>query len=380
MAETKRQKNTVSEITDKSEEARPTQKRSLAEVRRRAAEMWQTVRRTDWKKIKATLRQYVRKMRPPLRKAKKMVLKVMSHWKFITVFLPSFLFFYYFWGSMIAENIDVTTEYKLPAKHLPMFETADSMAFLIRREVDKKMWTPNLPPVFPASILDNMPNFQIGIVFGVKDMTSAIRRFKQNTEAQQKDIDKAYKLLSYPPNVWLMSRRGKFNLAPSSNAQYRKAAKMLNKFVKDGVFAPNAEDLDILLRQISKKLQKITEQNETGQREKAAAWADTSSDDLFYYGKGYAFALWQITNSLGVDFKEVILEKNLYVEWTYLMNSLKKAAEFKPLVVRNGAPDSLWTPNHLIMQNFYLQRAIIAAEKIRDELLKENHADQTGNT
>ena len=344
-------------------------------LRRKAAELLQAVRTADFRKIWNARRQYMRKVRTQLRKIKNMTLKVMSHWKFITVFLPSFLFFYYFLGSMFAENIDATTEYKLPEKHLPMFETANGMSFLLKREVDDKMWTPNLPFMFPASVLDNMPNFQIGIVSGVKETVPAIKRFSQNTDAQKDDIKTAYKLLNYPPDVWLMAHQGKFNLAPSSNAQYRKAAKELQKFVKDGVFMPNAEDLDILLRQINKNLQKITLRNEAHQREQATGWPDTSSDDLFYFGKGYAFALWQIINTAGFDFKDVILERNLYTEWTYLSNSLKKAAELKPFIVRNGTAESLTVPNHLIMQNFYLQRAMIAAEQIRNKLTKENHAD-----
>ena len=344
-------------------------------IRQKVVALLQTVRNADFRKMWNERRQYTRKIRPQLRKVKKMVLKVMSHWKFITVFLPSFLFFYYFLGSQLAENMDVTTTYKLPDKRLPMFETTEGMSFLLKREVDDKMWTPNLPFVFPASVLDNMPNFQIGVVSGIKEMIPAIGRFEQNTDAQKEDIKAAKELLSYPPDVWLMSHRGKFNLAPSSNAQYRKAAKELQKFTKDGVFLPKAEDLEILLKKINKNLQKITRRNEAYQREHAAVVADTSSDDLFYYGKGYAFALWQITETLGFDFKDVILEHNLYTEWTYLSNSLKKAAELKPFVVRNGASESIAVPNHLIMQNFYLQRAMIAGEQIRNKLLKENHAD-----
>ncbi len=351
------------------------QKMTYLKIRQKVAELLQNIRNTDLRKIWNAARQYIRKIRPHLRKVKKMVFKVMNHWKFITVFLPSFLFFYYFFGSIIAENIDVATKYKLPDKHLPMFETTDGMSFLLKREVDDKMWTPNLPFVFPASVLDNMPNFQIGIVSGVKAMIPAIRHFEQNTDAQKEDIKSAYKLLSYPPDVWLMSHRGNFNLAPSSNAQYRKAAKELQKFTKDGVFLPNPDDLDILLRQINKNLLKIINRNEAHQREHAAFWVDTSADDLFYYGKGYAFALWQITDTLGFDFKDVILEHNLYTEWTYLSNSLKKAAELQPFIVRNGATESLSVPNHLIMQNFYLQRAMIAGEQIRNKLLKENHAN-----
>lgn len=347
----------------------------LQAISRKVSALWDKVRKFDWHKQLNKAHKIYHKMQPKLQKVKKITLKAVSHWKFLTLFLPSFIFFYYFLGSMMAENIDVTTEYNLAEKHLPMFETADSMSFLLKREVDDKMWTPNLPFIFPASILDNMPNFQEGIVAGVRGIVPVIKHFEQNTDAQKDDIKAAAKLLSYPPNVWLMSRKGKFNLAPSSNAQYRKAAAELHKFAKDGVFLPKAEDLDALLQKISTNLQKITVRNEEQQREKSTDWIDTSSDDLFYFGKGYAFALWQISKTLGADFREIILEKNLYAEWTYLVNSLKKAAEFEPMIVRNGAPDSLFKPNHLIMQNFYLQRAIVAAQKIRNGVLKESHAD-----
>ena len=328
-----------------------------------------------YRDIIAFLRKNYRKVKPKIRKTKKALLKVMSHWKFLTIFLPSFILFYYLLGSMIAENIDVTTEYKPQAKHLPMFETADCMSYLIKREVDDKMWTPNLPFVFPASILDNMPDFQKGVIAGIRDIIPAIRHFDRNTDAQTEDIKSAGKLLNYPPNVWLMSRKGKFNLAPSSNAQYRKAAAELHKFSKDGAFYPQEKDLDFLLQKLNQNLQNIIIRNEAQQREKSADWFDGTSDDLFYYAKGYAFASWQIFKTAGADFKEIVLEKNLYVEWTYLVHSLEKAAEFKPFVVRNGAPDSQFVPNHLIMQNFYLQRAMLAAERIRNGLLKESHAD-----
>lgn len=308
------------------------------------------------------------KVRPWLQKSKKLLINLLEHWKIVTVFLPMFLVMYYVFGSWLAENIDVKAEYKVSSQHLPMFETTESMSFLLKRELDDKMWTPNIPIIFPAYVLDNMPNFQIGIVRAVRDISAVIKNFEQNSETQQKNIKSAYKYLSYSPRVWIMSRKGKFNLAPSSNTQYRKAAAELHKFSKNGVFHPQKKDLDTLLQKMNKALQSITSHNEVQQREKASEWIDTTSDDLFYYAKGYAFALWQISKTLGSDYKQTVLECNMYTEWTYLVNSLKKAAEFKPLVVLNGAPDSLWTPNHLIMQNYYLQRAMIAAERIRNGL------------
>lgn len=347
-----------------------------SEVRTRSLELWQKVRNFDWRKARSAVKQVRRKSYQKIRKLKKPVLKVMKHWRFITVFLPSFVFFYYLLGSIIAENTDVSVEYKIPEEAAPTFATAESMSFLIKREVDSKMWTPNLPLIFPASVLDNMPNFQIGVVSAVREMLPPIRRFAQNNDSQKDDVKTAYKLLSYPPNVWLMSRRGKLGLAPSSNFQYRKAAAKLHDFSRDGGFTPQAADLNALLLKMSQNLQNLTIRNEIQQREKAGHWWDTSSDDMFYFARGYAYALWQISQAAAVDFKDVILEHNLYSEWTYLVTSLKKAAEFKPRTIRNGAADSLFTPNHLLAQNYYLQRAMVAAEKMRNGLLlKEKDAD-----
>lgn len=296
-------------------------------------------------------------------------------WKMVLTFVPLFLIFYYVLGSKIVENIDVKTQYKIENDATPLFMTADTMSFLIKREVDDKMWTPNLPLVFPAYILDNMPNFQTGIITAVKDIAGTLRYLKHNTENQNKDIKAAYKLLNYAPNVWIMSRKGKFNLAPSSNSQYRKAGNELRKFMRDGIYKPDIDDLRLLLQKISTKLQKLTLDSENYQQENTSLWFDGGADDLFYMHKGYAFALWQISNTLCRDYKDLIIENNLYEDWIRMSASLQKAAEYSPSIIRNGKIDSAFIPNHLLMQNYYLLRSISAALKIRDNLAGVSNAD-----
>ncbi len=302
--------------------------------------------------------------------------KLSSSWKTILTVVPMFLIFYYAVGSQIVEDMDVTTEYDVPAEKSPLFETPDSMAFLLKREVDDKMWTPNLPIIFPAYVLDNMPNFQIGIIDAVKDVSNTMRKLSFNTPAQNKDIKDAHKLLSYAPNIWIMTRKSALNLAPSSNSQYRKAAKKLKDYRRNGIFTPTAADLERLVTGIGKELQKIAQANEEYQQENSGDFWDTSSDDLFYHNRGYAFALWQITKTLSADYKDLILDMNVYPEWTYFVSSLKRAAEMKPIIIRNGAPTSVFVPNHLIMQNYYLLRALTAAEKIRNGLIREEYVRQ----
>lgn len=300
---------------------------------------------------------------------------VSQAWQTVLICLISFLFFYYFLGSQLAENIDTATEYTLPKEKSVKMQTAQTMAFLIKREVDDKMWTPNLPPLFPAYVLDNMPNFQTGIVAAVRDINVALRRMESIDEAQQDDLHKAHKMLSYAPNIWILSKQSSLSLAPSSNTQYRKAAKYLQKFNMRADFMPQPQNLARILAQMSKKISSRTQKNEEHWREHSGDFLDTQADNIFYYNRGYAFSLWQISKALGADFKDIIVGYGAYTDWTYLLSSLQQAARFSPLVVRNGKFDGLLSPNHLIVQNFYLMRAVAAIERIRTTLARGAYAD-----
>lgn len=332
--------------------------------------------KSKFKDVWVSIKKFKLKKTGAVKFVKKVGRKLSSSWKTILTVVPLFLIFYYAVGSQVVEDMDVTTEYDVPNEKSPLFETPDSMAFLLKREVDNKMWTPNLPVIFPAYVLDNMPNFQTGIVDAVKDVSSVMRKLSFNTPAQSKDIKDAHRLLNYAPNIWIMTRKSALNLAPSSNSQYRKAAKKLKDYRRNGIFTPQAADLEKLITGIGKKLQKISQANEEFQQENSGDFWDMQSDDLFYHNRGYAFALWQITKTLGADYKDLILNMNVYPEWTYLVSSLKRAAEMKPIIVRNGSATSVFVPNHLIMQNYYLLRALTAAEKIRNGLIREEYVRQ----
>lgn len=324
---------------------------------------------TVWKKFrckKTRFAQYISKVSH----------KISSSWKVILTVVPMFLFFYYVLGSLLSEDIDITTEYKVSAEKIPLSESPNSMAFLIKREIDDKMWTPNLPMIFPAYILDNMPNFQIGVIRAVKDVATIMRKMSYLTDQQKKDINEAVKLLNYAPNVWLMTRKSTLKLAPSSNSQYRQAAKKLQDFRHNGVFSPVIEDLEKIITHIGEKLKKVTQKNENFLQEHAAEWTDTQADDLFYHSKGYAFALWQTCRAIGADYKDLILAADAYPEWTYFIASLKRAAELDPCMIRNGKIDGQWVPNHLMIQNYYLMRALASAETVINQLLREQNAHQ----
>ena len=320
-----------------------------------------------WKKAKAF------RFKKVFRYVKKISRKLSDSWKLVLSCLFCFLFFYYIIGSLLVENMSVSKTYQLPKDKTEKSETLNAMAFLINREIDAKMWTPNLPFIFPAYILDNMPNFQIGVISAVRGVSATVKNFKQLTPAQAAHIKKADELLRYPPNIWIMSRKGTFGLAPSSNAQYRKARRELLKFNEEPVVLEAAE-FNSYLSHLAKSLRFYVQKNDSQVIEHSAQILDTKADDVFYRARGFAFGAWQIALAAGADFKSVIVRNNVYTEWTYLISSLQKTAEFKPVYIRNGKLSGLTGANHLIVQNYYLERALVAVLNIQNKL-QENHAD-----
>lgn len=343
---------------------------SVAVMRQKTIELKNAIKNYPYARLGQKIKNGIRLT---VQKIKAWSAKISDCWKTVLVCLVTFVAVYYGIGSQLSENIDTTNGYALPAGKNKAFTTAQAMNFLILRETDDKMWTPNLPMLFPAAVLDNMPNFQKGIMAAVRDMSGVVRKVSYLNETQLSDAKEAFELLSYPPHIWLLSKRGTFGIAPSSNAQYRRAAKRLRKLNERQDFAAASADFSKFIDTIAKKLRKIIAKSEEYQREFAGKRFDFEADDVFYYNRGYAFALWQICRALGVDYKADILKNGVYTEWTFLNSSLRQAAEFEPLWIRNGKPESLGTPNHLMVQNYYLTRALAALEQVR--FLRQRGAD-----
>ncbi len=297
--------------------------------------------------------------------------KVSSYWKKYLSFICCFGIFYYGVGGILVEDMNTSDTYLLPKEKSTQLESVNALAFLIHREIDEKMWTPNLPVIFPAYALDNMPNFQKGVILSVKDMTGALKKFAHFSKQQQEHIKKAEEFLRYPSHIWLMSKKGSFSLAPSANAQYRKARNELLQ-----VNLQNAQltvsDLDIYLKQLVRALYLRIQKNDSQIIEHSSSFFDTKADDLFYLTKGYAFGAWQTTTAVGFDCKQIIVQNDVYTEWTYLISFLKKTAEYKPWFVRNGKLDSIFAANHLAVQNYYLARALTAILQIQNKIQDNN--------
>lgn len=313
-------------------------KQHLDTIKLRLSEVWEVIKRLN-----------------PITKERisASIVFVRKSWKSIIVILPVFLLLYYTVGSLATHNIDksLIAMVKPATKGLTV---VNSTADLIGREVDDNMWTPNLPIIFPGYVLDNMPQFQLGIINSLKMATIAL---SHNYESE--NLNQAAELLKYPGNIWLLSKTDNLSLAPSSGAQYRKARKELIKF-NEGLIVPQATSSQILvnvLQVIQNNLGQVMGSLEKQTREHSTDFIDTKADDAFYYAQGQLYGDYVLLKALAEDFKEQILSADQYENLTILNKTLENGFLLEPWLVRNGEADAVFSANHLYVLNYYIAKS-----------------------
>ncbi len=287
---------------------------------------------------------------------------VRRSWKSIAVVVPVFLVLYYMVGGYVTNTInkDINVEIKASNEGLDFVEAG---AFLIKREVDDNMWTPNLPFVFPGYVLDNMPSFQTGVLHSVKTAVKSLSSVYDTEEIKQ-----ALKLLKYPPNIWILSKGENLALAPSSGAQYRKARKELLSFNKNTGFAASDSKkiLINILSAVEKDLNKISSKLENQVREHSSDWVDFNADEVFYLSQGKIYGHYVLLKAASRDFKHLIVESKQYEKLTSLFKSFEDAITLNPFIVRNGVVESVMAPNHLMSLNYYVIKANYVLAQIKN--------------
>lgn len=287
---------------------------------------------------------------------------------------------YYPIGMLVTHKINDDVQYTVPqSDQLPNGSRAVAMAVkLIERETQDATWTANKPFVFPSSMLDNMPNFQVGQIYAVSrfaiEMTDVLGRTRGSSQVDE-DLDKASGLLKYDGTIWHWDPSTSLLPTASAEKQYRAAMKSLQRFnerLNDGsaVFDRRADNLIAFLERVSLDLGSASATLDQRAIESNLGWFDTQADDIFYSTKGRLYGYYMILQELGVDFQSVLAEKNVENVWQQMLDSLRTAAEMDPLVISNGANDGMFAPSHLAVQGFYLLRARTQLKEVSNILLK----------
>lgn len=251
-------------------------------------------------------------------------------------------------------------------------------AALIEREVDQHGWVANDPFFLPGAALDNMPNFQQGLMAALArfafELTDQIGRVRGSSQADP-DLQEASGLLQYSGTKWVFDFSTSVMPTATSEAQYRKARRSLlsyNRRLAEGaaVFERRADNLQATLSRIALDLGSSSAVLDRHIAESAGSPIDARADDLFYGVKGQAYAYLMLLRELREDYANVVRERELAAVWAQMLHSLQTAATLEPLVVVNGKPDGQFLPSHLAAQGFYILRARTQIREITSILEK----------
>ena len=245
----------------------------------------------------------------------------------------------------------------------------------------------------PGLLMDNMPNWEFGVVTASRDLTRALRNEfsrSQTQSVEDKDLQEAEPLISSPNDRWLL---------PSSESQYRKAIAHIESYATrladsnkdDAQFYARADNLADFLSVVSTRMGSLSQRlsasvgqvridtdlanDPNAQQSRPAAssrmvktpW--TKIDDNFYEARGYTWALREQLEAIRVDFGPVLRDKNAMISLEQVIREIEEAQ--KPLsspMVLNGSPFGFFGNHSLVLAN-YISRANAALIELR-ELLK----------
>jgi hypothetical protein len=289
-----------------------------------------------------------------------------------------FCLFYYPIGMILATRIDDNLNFDVPSSELrPGQSHAVALAAaLIRRETNTHTWVANDPFFLPGAALDRMPSFQLGIVEALGrfafEMTDQIGRTRGSSQADS-DLQQAAGLLQYPGTIWVWDPSVSLLPTASSEAQYRKAAQSLDDYNRrlaqgTAVFDPRTDNLLATIDRFAADLGSDSAKLDREIRE-AGYWS-AEATRLAYGVKGHVYAYYLVTRALRDDYQVVIRDRQMQSVFDQAIASLAEAARLHPLFVFNASPGSLFFPNHLAAEGFYVLRARTQLREITSILQK----------
>ncbi|WP_321393344.1 DUF2333 family protein [Emcibacter sp.] len=287
---------------------------------------------------------------------------------------------YFTLGAMLIHTVGDDPEFE-PDSYVRKGSSSYAVAMasaLVDREVNKHAWISNDPFFYPSAFLDNMAHFQQGIVAAVArfsyDLKDQLGRTR-GSSMEDPDLKNATSALQYAGDQWVWEPSISLLPVSSSEAQYRAGLNKLrayNKRLADGaaVFERRGDNLLATLDRFSLDVGASSASIDRHIREGIGCMFDMEADDVFYNVKGQAYAYYMILKGLRQDFDQIVSDRELSTTWDEMEKSLAAIIALDPLVVSNCSPDSMFLPNHLAAQGFYLLRARTQLKELANILLK----------
>ena len=272
----------------------------------------------------------------------------------------------YFLGGMIwLHEIDADPDFALESSAPEGGSQAVAVAAdLIDREINTHRWVANDAFFMPGSLLDNMPEFQQGIIAPLSrfalELTDQIGRTRGSSQADP-DLDRAAGLLRYPGTIWIFDFRTSWAPTASSEQQYRQAMAALRSYNQrlaqgQAVLDTRADNLIQFIDRIAGDIGSTSAILRERSENYNGGWFDTRADDRFWFAYGQLYGYYGILTAARADFADVIAQRGLTQLWAELEDQLRASLRIQPLIISNGSESGLLMPSHLATLGFYILR------------------------
>lgn len=247
--------------------------------------------------------------------------------------------------------------------------------------------------IFPPGLwLDNMPNWEYGVLIQSRDLARGLRESFSRSQSQSKedgDLGKAEPSLNFSSDSWAV---------PASESEYRSAIKSLNNYLERlgdegnsrSQFYARADNLNYWLAIVESRLGSLSQRlsASVGKRRlntdlagdsaaKQSTYAPseleiktpwTEIDNVYYESRGTAWALLHFLRAVEVDFSEVLEKKNALVSLQQIIRELEATQQtvFSPMIL-NGSGFGVLA-NHSLVMASYISRANAAIINLRELL------------
>lgn len=270
--------------------------------------------------------------------------------------------------------------------------TTAALAGAAERMLDKRGGYLSNDRFPPGVLMDNLPNWEFGVLTATRDLTRALRNEfsrSQTQSVEDKDLMEADPLFSSPNDRWLL---------PSSESQYRKAIARIDGYAQrladddpvDAQFYARADNLADYLQIVSTRLGSLSQrlsasvgqvrvdtdlandptaqQSRPGESPRMVKTPWLKIDDNFYEARGYTWALREHLEAVRIDFAPVLANKNATISLEQVIRELEEAqtALGSPIVL-NGSPFGFFANHSLVLAN-YVSRANAAIIELRELL------------
>lgn len=307
---------------------------------------------------------------------------------FIVVLILSLISFYWsrepkvFWINQQTTN----------GKFVTGYATTDTLMRVMETMLDKPGGYLSNDVMLPGVLLDNIPNFEKGVITQSKDLVRVLRNDYSRSQSQSledPDLAQAEPAFNFNSGRWIL---------PSTESKYRDGTQLLESYrqriadnnSQDAQFFARADNLREWLIVVEKRLGGLSQSltQSVGRRTlntdlagDPAATASTQApentmrktpwnkiDDVFFEARGNAWALVHFLRAAEFDFANVLEDKNATISLRQIIRELEASLEpVRSPIILNGGGYGM-TANHSLVMASYLSRANSAVINLRELL------------